>query len=136
MKTIIFTILLFILSHTLVEAEIIVVVNQKNKVKALDAVELQDIYMGRKHAFSDGSMALPIDQADMRADFYLKLTNRPIEQVNAYWARIMFSGQASPPRILPDDSSVIRIVKDNPGAIGYISKDSSNKDVRTLLILK
>lgn len=136
MKKIIFTILLFILSNTLVEAEIIVVVNQKNKVKMLEVAELQDIYMGRKHAFSDGSMALPIDQVDIRADFYLKLTNRPIEQVNAYWARIMFSGQASPPRILPDDSSVIRIVKDNPGAIGYISKESNNKDVRTLLILK
>jgi hypothetical protein len=92
--------------------------------------------MGRKRAFDDGSIALPIDQAKLRTDFYLKLTNRPIEQINAYWARIMFSGEASPPRILPDDESVISTIKENPGAIGYISKTIENKGVKTLLILK
>lgn len=111
-------------------AEIVVIVNKANKIQKIDISGLQDIYMGRKHAFDDGSMALPIDQAKLRSEFYEKLTNRPIAQINAYWARIMFSGEASPPRIMPDDTSVINIVKENPGAIGYILKDNRSKAVK------
>lgn len=117
-------------------AELVVIANANNKLKNIDLSNLQDIFMGRKRAFEDGSIALPIDQAKSRADFYLKLTNRPIEQINAYWARIMFSGEASPPKIMPDDASVISTVKENPGAIGYVSKENLNKEVKALLILK
>ncbi len=117
-------------------AEPVVIANVNNKLKEIDVSNLQDIYMGRVRSFKDGSMALPIDQAKLRADFYQKLTQRPIEQINAYWARIMFSGEASPPRIMPDDVSVIRIVKENSGAIGYISAESVNKEVKILLRFK
>ncbi len=128
--------LTILLVPVIATAELVVIANANNKLKFIEPSSLQDIYMGRKRAFEDGSMALPIDQAKLRTDFYLKLTNRPIEQINAYWARIMFSGEASPPRILPDDESVINTIKENPGAIGYISKESENKGVKTLLILK
>lgn len=116
--------------------ELVVISNSKNPVKELQASQIQDIYMGRKRAFPDGKMALPIDQAVSRPIFYEKLTNRPIEQINAYWARIMFSGQASPPMILPDDQSVIKAVTENEGAIGYVNKASLNKRVHVLLNLK
>ncbi len=128
--------LMIILAPATATAELVVIANANNKLKSIEASSLQDIYMGRKRAFEDGSMALPIDQAKLRTDFYLKLTNRPIEQINAYWARIMFSGEASPPRIMPDDASVISTVKENTGAIGYVSEESVNKEVKILLILK
>ncbi len=117
-------------------ADLVVIVNANNKLKTIELTNLQDIYMGRMRAFKDGSMALPIDQAKLRADFYKKITQRPIEQINAYWARIMFSGEASPPRIMPDDTAVVETVKENSGAIGYILKESAYKGVKTLLILK
>lgn len=128
--------LMIILAPATAIAELVVIANTNNKLKSIEPSSLQDIYMGRKRAFEDGSMALPIDQAKLRTDFYLKLTNRPIEQINAYWARIMFSGEASPPRIMPDDASVISTVKENSGAIGYVSKESVTKEVKTLLIMK
>ena len=128
--------LLIMLATATASAELVVIANDHNKLKAIEPSQLQDLYLGRKRTFEDGNIALPIDQAKLRTEFYLKLTNRPIEQINAYWARIMFSGEASPPRILPDDDSVIRAIKENPGAIGYVSKESTNKGVKTLLILK
>jgi ABC-type phosphate transport system substrate-binding protein len=117
-------------------AEMVVIVNKNNKISNIELSNLQDIYMGRLRAFKDGNLALPIDQAKLRADFYQKLTQRPIEQINAYWARIMFSGEASPPRIELDDASVISIVKANSGAIGYISIENTNKEVKVLLKIK
>lgn len=128
--------ILLILIPAFSPAEVVVIVNANSKLVKMDNSTLQDIYMGRKHTFEDGSMALPIDQAKLRAEFYPQLTNRPIEQINAYWARIMFSGEASPPRIFPDDASVISAVKENAGAIGYVSKESVVKGVKILTINK
>lgn len=118
------------------KSDLVVIVNLHNKLTEIEPAVLQDIYMGRLRAFKDGSLALPIDQAKSRAEFYEKLTKRPIEQINAYWARIIFSGEASPPRIMPDDASVVMTVKENPGAIGYVSPESLSNDVKKILILK
>lgn len=92
--------------------------------------------MGRTRIFPNGKFALCIDQSSpLRAEFYQKLTGRPVEQVNAYWARIMFTGQASPPQQLPDDDAVLQTVRDNEGAIGYIDKTRLDNTVRVLLRL-
>jgi hypothetical protein len=136
MNKVILAFLLTVFSAHLQANELVVIGNRKSHTKALPPTQVQDIYMGRKHAFPDGKMALPIDQAALRADFYEKLTAKPIEQINAYWARIMFSGQSSPPMILPDDKSVLKAVTENEGAIGYINKASLSKHVQILLILK
>ncbi len=136
MKKIILAFLLPLFSISLQAEELAIIGNRKNHAKTLLPNQVQDIYMGRKHAFPDGKIALPIDQASLRSDFYEKLTTKPIAQINAYWARIMFSGQSSPPMILPDDSSVIKAITENEGAIGYINKANINKHVHVLLILK
>lgn len=117
-------------------AELAVIVNVRNKLDALSAREVQDIFLGRTRAFPNGRFALPIDQSSpLRAEFYQALTARPVEQINAYWARIIFTGQASPPLQLPDDAAVLQTVRENEGAIGYVDKIHADNSVRVLLIL-
>ena len=118
------------------QAELAVIAHIKNKIDSLTAQQVQDIFLGRVRTFPNGKFALSIDQSSsLRAEFYEKLTGRPVEQINAYWARIMFTGQASPPQQLPDDDAVLQTVRENEGAIGYIDKTSVNKTVRVLLLL-
>jgi len=119
-----------------VHAEVAVIGNLHNPTEALSAKQVQDIFLGRTRTFPDGRFALPIDQSsDLRGEFYQKLTSRPVEQINAYWARIMFTGQASPPLQLPDDEAVLKVVRENEGAIGYVSKPHVDTTVRVLLQL-
>ena len=121
---------------TAAHAEVAVIGNARNPTEALTAKQVQDIFLGRTRTFPDGRFALPIDQSStLRAEFYQKLTARPIEQINAYWARIMFTGQASPPLHLPDDDAVLRAVGENEGAIGYVSKARLDRTIRVLLLL-
>jgi ABC-type phosphate transport system substrate-binding protein len=136
MKKVITTFFLLLFYQSSALAEIFVVVNPKNPTKTLEQSSIQDIYMGRRQSFPNNAIAFPIDHVDLRADFYQKLTGRPIEQINAYWARIMFSGQASPPMILPNDEAIIKAVADNPGAIGYVSNKKIVKNLHVIGILK
>lgn len=117
-------------------AELAVIAHVKNNIDILTSKQVQDIFMGRTRNFPNGKFALPIDQSSpLRAEFYQKLTGRPVEQINAYWARIMFTGQASPPQQLPDDEAVLQTVRENEGAIGYINQIRVDKTVRVLLLI-
>jgi ABC-type phosphate transport system substrate-binding protein len=120
---------------TLAQAEIVVIGSLKNNLQSLNSIQVEDIFMGRTRSLPNGRVALPVDQVSLRSEFYQKLTLRPIEQINAYWARIMFTGQASPPMVLPSDKAVLAIVNENKDAIGYIDRKSVDSSVRILLIL-
>jgi ABC-type phosphate transport system substrate-binding protein len=133
MKRIIVAILLLIFV-TCVHAQLVVIGNKANP-DSLTAEQAEAIFMGRTQSLPNGHFALPMDQNALRPDFYQKLTHRPIEQIDAYWARIMFTGQATPPTLLSDDNAVLKMVKDNKDAIGYVDSKSVNNSVRVLLVL-
>lgn len=130
-----FLALLYLLMST-AHADVAVIVHPNNKLESLAPQQVQDIFLGRTRTFPNGKFALPIDQSsELRADFYRMLTSRPIAQINAYWARIIFTGQASPPLQLPDDTAVLQTVRENEGAIGYVNQSSVDESVRVVLEL-
>jgi hypothetical protein len=120
-------------------ADIYVVVQTANPVKALTQKEALDLYMGRSRAFANGDFALTFDlprDSPVRASFYQALTGMSQAQVNSYWSRLMFTGQTMPPQALPNEQAVIDVVKRNPSALGYLSQEPTDKGVRTVLTIK
>ncbi len=135
MPALLFFLFLLMLPISL-QAEIAVIGNLESTVKSLTKQEVQAIFMGRSRVLENGNFVLPLDFSELRSEFYYKLTNRPIEQINAYWARIMFSGQASPPLSLTDELSIIHTVTENKSTISYLDlKHVDHRQVRVLLIL-
>ncbi|NJD08371.1 MAG: hypothetical protein FIA97_18025 [Methylococcaceae bacterium] len=127
---------LLLLLHSAANADVAVIVNPRNPLDAMTSKQVQDVFMGRTRSFANDRVALPIDQSSpLRAEFYRRLTGRSLEQINAYWARILFTGQASPPLQVPDDAAMLKTIRDNEGAIGYIDKAHLDGSVRVLLIL-
>ncbi|MEI6706375.1 MAG: hypothetical protein WCK96_04465 [Methylococcales bacterium] len=131
----IFTAIFLFLFATATQAEIVVIGNLKNNLQSLNSIQVENIFMGRSRSLPNGRVALPVDQSTLRSEFYQKLVSRPVEQINAYWARIMFTGQVSPPTLLTDDNAVLTIVNENRDAIGYIDRKNLDNRVRILLIL-
>jgi hypothetical protein len=124
---------------TPVHADFYLVVQTGNPQRALTQKEAVDMFMGRSRSFGNGDFALVFDlprDNPRRAAFYLALTGMSPAQVNSYWARLMFSGQSMPPQPLPDETAMIDIVKRNPSALGWLSKEPTDKQLRTLLVLK
>lgn len=117
-------------------ADLAVIANRKNELAPLATEEVQDVFLGRTRTFPNHRFALPFDQSSpLRGEFYQKLTGRLLPQIDAYWARIVFSGQGSPPPKLPDDAAVLQMVRENEDAIGYIDKINVDNTIRVLLIL-
>jgi len=136
LKNIIILLLISVFSSQL-HAEIIVIGNLENNIPTMTKKKVQEFFMGRTRFFSNGVRAVPIDASDLRKGFYQKLTHRPIEQINAYWARLTFSGHSTPPSKMPDQQAVIIAVKKGKGAISYINRDKMNESqVKPLYIFE
>lgn len=114
--------LLFVSSYAK-STEFVVVVNKSNTIDALSKREIIDIYMGRYLTFPDGETSKPLDlpaKSTLKNDFYLKLVNKDEQKINAYWARLLFSGRAKPPTPSTSVEDAINKIAASQFAIGYI----------------
>jgi hypothetical protein len=122
-----------------VRADFYVVVQANNPQPALTKKQALDLFMGRSRSFTNGDFALIFDLAHSnpkRAAFYRSLTGMSLAQINSYWSRLMFSGQSMPPQPLPDEATMAEIVKRNPNALGWLSSEPTDKQLRVVLVLK
>ncbi|MBF0435932.1 MAG: hypothetical protein HQL77_11245 [Magnetococcales bacterium] len=120
-------------------ADLSVVAHPQNSRDALDKSQVSDLYLGRTHLFPDGSHARVIDHprdSDIRKDFFEKVNGMSLNQVNAYWARMTFTGRVLPPETAADSQAVQTIVVDTPQAIGYVPDAQRQPAVKEILHLQ
>ncbi|MCU0841616.1 MAG: hypothetical protein MUC79_07845 [Thiobacillaceae bacterium] len=118
-------------------AELVVVVHPDNPVGELRREQVVDLYTGRGTKFPAGNAVILIDHAadsELRAAFYRGLVGKTVAQINAYWARLLFSGRASPPIVLPSVAAVLDAVRKNRDAIAYL--DSRDLDGRVKVVFR
>lgn len=119
-------------------ADLLLIVNSNNPIVSLERKQVVDIFMGRATAFPNQQPAHTLDVADvnnLRAIFYKSLTGKNEAQVDAYWATLVFAGRMSPPEKLPDEAAVIKAVKNNPAAIGYVTRQTLPAGVKVVMEL-
>lgn len=131
--------LLCLLGWNSVMAEIVVVVDARSGVERLTRSEVVNIFLGRYRKLPDGTAAVPIDQPAtgvLRADFYRKLVDKDLDEINAYWSRLYFSGKTTPPVSTASSADVIAQVLARTGGVGYVRRKDVDARVRVVLTLK
>lgn len=116
----------------------VVIVNAGSHIHSLTRSQVIDIFMGRFRQLPTGATALPIDVADAaeRQIFYERLVHKSLAEIGSYWARLVFSGQATPPFRAPDSGAAIKLVANNPDAIGYCYRSAVTGRVKVVLDLQ
>lgn len=120
-------------------ADIAVIANRTGKLTRITPGQLSDLYLGRSRSLPDSTSVQVIEltrNSTLRERFFRRINGMTLRQVNAYWARLQFSGQVLPPPALEDETSVLAAIRDNPNAIGYVDAASVDESVRVILTLK
>ena len=140
MSKLILAALACVLATSPASADLYVVVNTANPVRAMSPQEVAALYLGRSHSFPSGEFALIFDHprdSALRERFFRRVVGMSVNQANTYWSRLMFAGQEIPPQQLPNEQAVIDIVRRNPGAIGYLgSAPPRDSGLRSVLEVK
>lgn len=126
------------------QADLAVIVHPDNPVQTLTQKQVSDLYLGRTRHFSVAESTAPIRAAvyelpadnPLRENFFHALNGMPIKQLNAYWARLRYSGEVLPPPVLPDSRAVLQMVSHDRNAIGYVDAAVVDNSVKIVLRLK
>lgn len=119
------------------QAEIIVIVNPNSGIDSIDSKDLEKLYMGKSSKLPGMGEVIPIDFAPgtpERDEFYYKYTRKNQGQLEAYWARKIFTGEGQPPKTVKDESAMLELVRKNPSVIGYIPSGSDTTGITVLEI--
>jgi len=120
-------------------AELVVVVSSRSPVAAMSADQVAAIFLGQSGRFPDGAQAVAIDQqlgSNQRDGFYRQVTGKTPALLKAHWSKLVFTGRGQPPREMPGDAAVRRLVADNPSLIGYIDRAALDASVRAILVVQ
>ncbi len=115
-----------------------VVVNPRNPIIKLTKREVSDMFLGRRHTFPDGNPVVVLERnpgSQLREKFFNLLNGMNLKLLNAYWARLQFSGRVQPPVSISNDHRLLEIILQNEAAIGYMSASSVDDSVRVVLNL-
>jgi ABC-type phosphate transport system substrate-binding protein len=116
---------------------VVVVVGATSPLMEIQRLHLADLYLGRTTRLPDGKPAVPIDQkpgTDDRAAFSEIYLGRSEAQIKAHWSKLIFTGRGRPPAEAADAQAVVRMVAENPRAIGYVHRRFVDASVRIVRV--
>lgn len=110
-------------------AELVIVVNPQNQATRMTSAQASQFFLGGSVLFT------PLEQpsdAPIRAEFYKKVLEKEASQVQAVWARIVFTGKGKPPKEYKSSADIKKAISENVNAIGYIEKSAVDDSVKVI----
>lgn len=113
----------------------VVVVGAKSPATTLSKDQVAALFLGKSTQLPGAGIPVLYDHletAEIRQQFYTKVTDKTPSQVKAVWSRLVFSGKGSPPKELATSADVKKAVSANPDAVGYIEKSAVDSSVKVV----
>lgn len=126
---------LCLLSSTASADRIAVIVHPENQLSRLNQQEVAAIFLGQNQGIGHQPLR-PFDLAyddPLREEFYRRIANLSLAQVQSRWARLLFAGRAAVPKAATSIQELLQLVGDRPEAIAYI--DAAAVDERKVKVV-
>ena len=117
----------------------ILIVNAANPVSTLRETDVSKLFLRKVTKWPNGKPVQPVDQvasSPARRKFSDVIHRMDVPSVKSYWQEIVFSGRGDPPPERASDDDVIRFVRANPNAIGYVSASIALVDVKVVTLAR
>jgi ABC-type phosphate transport system substrate-binding protein len=119
---------------TMAQAELVLVGNPDVGISSISQTQVSRLFFGQVRELPNGSKAQPIDVSGPSKDqFATQMLKKSPEQVEKYWARVIFTGRAKPPREVKA-GDVKSAVAQTPGAISYMEKSQVDESVKIISV--
>ena len=130
-----FVVLVTVLGASAARAgHLVVITHSDSAIQTLSREQVSRIFLGRLKLLPTGERVTVVEVESLRERFYQKLLSRNLAEVNAYWARLQFSGRTQPPLRVPDSAAAVARVAEDPQAIAFV--DAVPEDARARVVLR
>lgn len=121
-------------SFSFAEEALIIVVNSNGPLVNMSDKEIKGIYQGERR-FEAGVKIIPVELGDIKGQFLTSFMNTTSKDYRVHWTKKVFQDGIQPPALMTSAEEVVEIVRQESGAIGYISKKDL-KDESGIKIIK
>jgi len=66
---------------------------------------------------------------DVRGAFNTGVLGKSESQYSAFWSKLVFTGQGTPPEEVSTQEEMLQLVADNPNTIGFVDESLANDTV-------
>ena len=116
------------------QAELVLVANPGIGISSLTQSQVSRLFFGQTEQLPTGAKAVPMDVSGASKDqFSQQVLKKSPEQVEKYWARMIFTGKAKPPREVKP-AEVKSLVASTPGALSYIDRSQVDGSVKVISV--
>lgn len=131
-------ILCFLAMLGVTQAQVVIIAHKDVPVSQLTQPQLLDFYTGDVKRWENKHpvVVYTLKHKTASQDSFFHLLGRTSSRMKSIWMKNMLSGEGDPPEALVSESDVLQKVATTPGAIGFVSSDSTNDAVKTLIINK
>lgn len=125
---------LLLSTQSVAAEELVLIVHRDSGISTLSREQASHLFLGRVKMLPSGGRANLVEVEPLRASFYRRLLGREIAEINAYWARLQFSGRTQPPLRVSDSAAAVARVAEDPQAIAFV--DVVPDDPRARVVLR
>ncbi len=125
---------LLLSTQSVAAEELVVIVHRDSGISTLSREQASHLFLGRVKMLPSGGRANVVEVEPLRESFYRRLLGREIAEINAYWARLQFSGRTQPPLRVSDSAAAVARVAEDPQAIAFV--DAVPDDPRARVVLR
>ena len=118
--------------------DIYVLANRNNPLSQVRLDDIRDFYLGRRLVINDREYALVYDRGEesrIREKFFNRIAGMPIRQVDAYWARLVFSGRMLPLSKVESNKELLERIGSQKNAIGYTDVKPQHPEIKVVLVI-
>ena len=115
-------------------ADLKVIANPSVGASSVSAEDLKGVFLATKSTLRDGSHVEPVlaKGGAIHEAFVKEYLGKTDAALQTYYRSLVFTGKASMPKTLGDESEVVAYVAKTKGAIGYVSGGAGTAGVKTL----
>ncbi len=134
-----FAVMFAVMSVRAGESPVVLVVNDSVEIGEIDLNSLRAIYSLRQLSWPDGTevTVFVLDvEGDTHRQFCRDILKVYPHQLKKGWDRMEYTGRARGPQVVQSEKMLLDLVKQIPGAIGYVHQVVETVDVHVLSVLE
>ena len=135
-KILILLLLCFVVANS--KAQVAVIANKSVPLENISETILLDIYSGDIKWWDNGDPVVVFDlvqKTEVKSEFY-NFIGKSTSRMKSIWLKKMLSGEGEPPEALKSEDEMLKIVGETIGAIGFISKNKVEPEVKVLVLVE
>ena len=131
--------LFFFLPLKPVIADGLVIVTAKDNLADITIDDVARIFLGKINKYPNGEDVIPLDinPDDPNYDNFVRVVlKRTPSQLRAYWAKRIFTGKGTPPKVISTTEELLDLVSKDKRYLSYIDSEDMKHGVRWVIVIK